>query len=151
LYVDNELKNLQTIATHERFVEGVATIHLEEFIKVDMDVFRTAVVLPWGTCHNHCSPILYFIQVPCMQVTHICWEIFQLLFADQRPSHDKFRLRGYHSLGKPLVLEARMSSTLIPHSAAHFSAISKFCPCTREEIFSDNILRGGIDLAYCPS
>jgi hypothetical protein len=40
------LKNLQTIATHERFVEGVAIVHLEEFIKVDMDLFGTAAVLP---------------------------------------------------------------------------------------------------------
>jgi hypothetical protein len=46
LYVDNELKNLQTIATHERFVESVAIVHLEEFVKVDMDLFGSVVVLP---------------------------------------------------------------------------------------------------------
>jgi hypothetical protein len=117
-----------------------------------MNLFGTAVVLPWDTRHDHYSSILCFIHVPCMQVTHICWEIFQHFFADQRPSHDKFRLRGYNSLGKPLVLEARTSSTLIPHSSAYFCAISNFCLCTREGTFSDNTLRGGIDcLACCQS
>jgi hypothetical protein len=42
------MKNLQTIATHERFVEGVVIVHLEEFVKVDMDLFGSAIVLPWA-------------------------------------------------------------------------------------------------------
>jgi hypothetical protein len=66
--------------------------------------FHKMAVLSWDTRHDHYSPILCFIHVLYMQVTHICWEIFQPLFADQRPPHDKFRLRGYNSLGKPLVL-----------------------------------------------
>ena len=30
-YIDSELNNLQTIVTHERFVESIAIVHLEEF------------------------------------------------------------------------------------------------------------------------
>jgi hypothetical protein len=146
------LKNLQTIATHKRFVEGVAIVHPEEFVKVDMDLFGTAIVLPWDTRHDHYSPILCFIHIPCMQVTHICWEIFQPFFADQRPSMTNLGLGATTALGNLLSWKAKTSSTLIPYSSAHFCAIFNFCPYTREETFSDNTLRGGIDcLACCPS
>ena len=58
LYVDNGLSNLQTVATHERFVESFAMIHLEEFGKLDMNSFFSAVVLPWDLHHDHYSPSL---------------------------------------------------------------------------------------------
>ena len=71
-YIDSELNNLQTVATHERFVEGIAMVHLEELGKLDMDSFLSAVVLPWDFQHEHYSPSLYLSGVPLMQQTHIC-------------------------------------------------------------------------------
>ena len=47
LYVDNEFNNLQAIATHDRFVEGVEIVHLEEFVKFDMDLLGSEVVILW--------------------------------------------------------------------------------------------------------
>ena len=55
LYVDNELNNLQAIATHERFVEGFEIVHLEEFGKFDMDLVGSEVVILWDLQHDHCS------------------------------------------------------------------------------------------------
>jgi hypothetical protein len=139
------LNNLKKIATHERFVEGFAIVHLEEFFKIDMDLFGSAIVLPWDTHHDHNSPILCVIQVQCMQVMHMCWKFFQPLFADQRPPMTNLGLGATTALGNLSSLEAIMSLTLIFHSAAHLFASSKLCCYTREGTFSDNTLRGGID------
>jgi hypothetical protein len=114
-----------------------------------MDLFGSAVVLPCDTRHDHYSPILCFIHVPCMQVTHISWDFFQPLFDDQRPPMTNLGLGATTALGNLSSWEARMSSTLIFHSAAHFFASSKLCRCTREGTFSDNTLRGGIDCLAC--
>ena len=71
-YIDSELNNLHTVATHERFVEGIAIVHLEELGKLDMDMFFSAVVIPWYFQNDHYSPSLCFSNVPLMQHTHIC-------------------------------------------------------------------------------
>ena len=68
-YIDSELNNLQTVATHDRFVEVIAIVHLEELGKLDMDSFLPAVVLPWDLQHSHYSPSLYLRGVPLMQHT----------------------------------------------------------------------------------
>ncbi|KAI5009414.1 hypothetical protein ZWY2020_011551 [Hordeum vulgare] len=52
------------------------------------------------------------------------------------------------ALGNLSSWEARMSSTGIPHSSAHFFANSKSCPCTGGGTFSSNTLREIIGGAF---
>jgi hypothetical protein len=84
-----------------------------------------------------------------MQVTHMCWEFFQPLFADQRPPMTSLGLGVTTALGNNSSWEAIMSSTLIFYCSTHFFASSKLCCCTREGTFLDNTLRGEIDCLAC--
>jgi hypothetical protein len=91
------------------------------------------------SCTKHASNTYLLGYLP----TFLCWP---------KAPHDKFRLRGYNSHGKPLVLGSQNVFKTHTPFIRPLLCYSKLCPCTREGTFSDNTLRGGINcLACCPS